>query len=107
MEKKRIINIAVVLFLIILLVPIKFQYIDGGTIEYRSVIYKIIKWHRLDEYYDNGLKTGTEIHFFPNNFKPIDYFVEVKPPRFSLMYKDKIFYSQVLSYCWKNKYIIS
>ena len=104
MKKKNIIIIVSILVLIILLVPIKFQYKDGGTIEYRSLIYKIIKWHRLDEYYENGLKIGTEIHFFPNNLKPIDYFDEVKPPRFSLIYIDELFYSQVLSYCWKNEY---
>ena len=104
MKKKKIIIIVSMIFLIILLVPIKLQYKDGGTIEYKSLTYKIIKWHRLDEYYENGLKTGTEIHFFPNNFKPIDYFDEVKPPRLSLIYNDKIFLSQVLSYCWKNEY---
>lgn len=103
MKKKKVIIIAVLL-LIVLVIPVKLHYKDGGTIEYKSLTYKIIKWHRLDDYYDTGYKTGTEIHFFPNNFKPIDYFEEVKPPRFSLIYKDKIFLSQVLSFQWKNEY---
>ncbi len=102
MKKKYIIILFILLF--ILLFPIKFHYKDGGTIEYRSLTYKIIKWNSLDEYSDNGVKTGTEIHFFPYNFKPIDYFREVRPPRFSLIYKDKKYYSNLLSYCWKNDY---
>lgn len=89
---------------IILVLPIRLQYKDGGTVEYRSLTYKIIKWHRLDEYYEGGYKTGTEVHFFPNNFKPIDYFAEVKPPRFSLIYNDEVYLSEVLSYCWSNNY---
>ena len=96
--------IILIVILIILLFPMKLQYKDGGTIEYRSLVYKIIKWHRLDNYYDGGYKTGTEIYFFPNNFKPIDYFVEAKPPRFSLIYNDEIYLSKVLSYCWSNEY---
>ena len=67
MKKKKVIIIAVLL-LIVLVIPVKLHYKDGGTIEYKSLTYKIIKWHRLDDYYDTGYKTGTEIHFFPNNF---------------------------------------
>ncbi len=104
MKKKKIIITLVILFIVILLTPIKIQYKDGGTIEYKSLTYKIIKWNRLDDYYENGIKTGTEIHFFPDNFKPIDYFVEVRPPRFSLLYNDKLYLSQVLSHCWQNDY---
>lgn len=104
MKKKKVIIIVVIILLIVLVTPVKFHYKDGGTIEYKSLTYKIIKWHRLDEYYDTGYKTGTEVHFFPNNFKPIDYFDEVKPPRFSLIYNDKLFLSQVLSFHWKNEY---
>ncbi len=103
MKKKRIIFI-VIIILIILIIPIKFKYEDGGTIEYKSLTYKIIKWHKLDNYYDSGYKTGTEMHLFPNNFKPIGYYEEVKPPRFGLTYKDKLYYSQVLSYSWSNEY---
>lgn len=96
--------IVLIFILIILLFPIKLQYKDGGTTEYKSLTYRIIKWHRLDDYYENGYKTGTEVHFFPNNFKPIDYFIEVKPPRFSLLYNDTFYLSEVLSYHWKNEY---
>jgi len=55
MKKKKIIVIILIIFLFVLVVPIKFQYFDGGTIEYRSLIYKIIKWHRIDDYYENGI----------------------------------------------------
>lgn len=104
MKKRKVIIIITILILIILVVPIKFHYMDGGTIEYKSLTYQIIKWHKLDDYYENGYKMGTEIHFFPNNFKSIDYFDEVKPPRFALIYKDNRYLSEVLSYHWSNKY---
>ena len=103
MRLKRII-LLIIIILIILLFPIKSQYKDGGTITYTSLTYKIIKWYRLDEYYKNGLKIATDVYLFPKNFKPLDYYEEVKPPRFSLIYKDKLYYSEVLSYCWSNQY---
>ena len=96
--------IILIIILVVLLFPIKLQYKDGGTVEYKSLTYKIIKWHRLDDYYECGYKTGIEVHFFPNNFKKVDYFAEVKPPRFSLLYNDELYLSRVLSYCWKNEY---
>lgn len=103
MKKKRRIIIAIII-LIILVIPVKLQYKDGGTIEYKALTYKIIKWHSIDNFYDNGYKTGTEIHFFPNNFKSLDYYREVKPERFGLIYNDKTYLSEVLSYCWSNDY---
>ena len=42
--KKRI--IIVLIILLILLFPIKNTYLDGGSKEYVSLIYKVIKWNR-------------------------------------------------------------
>ena len=100
--RKKIIIILIVF--LILIFPIRLQYKDGGTIEYRSLTYRIIKWHALDDYYESGFKTGTDFYLFPNNFKSIDYFYDVKPPRFPLMYNNEIYLSNVLSYCWHNSY---
>ncbi len=71
MKKKFLIAI---LILIVLLFPIKSTYLDGGTVTYSSLIYKIIKWKKIDFFYEDGYKRGTEIHFFPSNFKSLDYF---------------------------------
>ena len=59
MKEKKIIIIVLILLLIILVIPVKLHHKDGGTIEYKSLTYKIIKWHRLDEYYDNGYMQAT------------------------------------------------
>ena len=55
MKKKVIIVVAIVIILV-LLVPIPMHLRDGGTVEYKSLIYKISKVHRLN----NNSKTGYE-----------------------------------------------
>lgn len=56
MKKKIIIVVCVIL--IIMLIPVKLQLKDGGTIEYKSILYKISRVHRL---IDDGYDIGTEI----------------------------------------------
>lgn len=45
--KKKVIIIFVILVLLILLFPIKNQLKDGGTVEYKSLVYKVSKVNRL------------------------------------------------------------
>ncbi len=56
MKKKIIIIVCVVL--VLMLIPIRLQLRDGGTVEYKSILYKVSKVHRL---IDNGFDIGTEI----------------------------------------------
>lgn len=56
MKKKIIIIICIVL--IVMLIPVRLQLKDGGTIEYKSILYKVSKVHRT---IDNGFDIGTEI----------------------------------------------
>ena len=65
MKKKIIIIVCVVL--VIMLIPVKSQLKDGGTVEYKSILYKISKVHRL---IDNGFDIGTEIRIL--GFKVFD-----------------------------------
>lgn len=65
MKKKIIIIVCVVL--VVMLIPIKTHLKDGGTIQYKSIIYKINKVHRLIE---NGFDIGTEIEIL--GFKVYD-----------------------------------
>ncbi len=70
--KKKVIIVSVVVILLILLVPIPFKLKDGGTIEYKSLTYKVSKVHRLlaDVGYEDGLiieAFGIELY---NNVKP-------------------------------------
>ena len=104
--KKRI--IIVLIILLILLFPIKNTYLDGGSKEYVSLIYKVIKWNRLNNNYEGGYKIGTEVHLFPFNFKNIDYFDDIVPQRLVLLYNNGDIESQKLGftgeYNWCNLY---
>ena len=102
--KKRIIIISICFVIVLLLFPMKYHYKDGGTIEYRAILYNVIKWHALDNNYDDGYKTGTEVHFFPSNLRRIDYYMNTIPPRLELFYNDKMYYASTLDYNWCNEY---
>ena len=65
MKKKVIILICVIL--VIMLIPVRLQLKDGGTVEYKSILYKVSKVHRL---IDNGYDIGTEIRIL--GFKVFD-----------------------------------
>lgn len=65
MKKKVIILICVIL--VIMLIPVRLQLKDGGTVEYKSILYKVSKVHCL---IDNGFDIGTEIRIL--GFKVFD-----------------------------------
>lgn len=65
MKQKIIIIVCVVL--VVMLIPIKTHLKDGRTIQYKSILYKINKVHRLIE---NGFDIGTEIEIL--GFKVFD-----------------------------------
>ncbi len=79
--KKKILIAVIVIILLVLLIPIPMRLKDGGTIEYKALIYTISKVHRLNHNsksgYDNGLIIkifGKEIYNnVPNNTKEIYY----------------------------------
>lgn len=91
--KKRIILI-IIAILIILLFPIRFRYKDGGTLEYRAILYRIIKWNTIEGYKD------TEIHFFPNNFHSIDYYKPLKPYSLNISNNSSKVILNIGSYSW-------
>ena len=103
--KTKIITI-VILLIIILFFPIKSVYFDGGTKVYSSIMYKYIIWHNIDSYYEGGYKTGREFHFFPSNFKDLDYYYEmdIHPPLLQVYTSNKFIYAKVGSFEWCNKY---
>ncbi len=66
--KKKLMIVLAVAAAILLLIPTRKVYEDGGTQTYTSLIYKVIVWKQIDG------KTGTEIYIFPNNFHQLDYY---------------------------------
>lgn len=59
MKKKVIISIIVVL-LLLALIPIPMRLKDGGSIEYRALLYKVTKYHQiaLTKEYESGYLEG-------------------------------------------------
>lgn len=47
MKKKKILIIAIIILLVILLFPIPMKLKDGGSIEFKSLLYSITKYHKL------------------------------------------------------------
>lgn len=66
--KKKLIIVFAVIAVVLLLIPIKKVYEDGGTQTYTSLTYKVIVWKQIDG------KTGAEFYIFPNNFHQLDYY---------------------------------
>lgn len=69
MKKKNILIIAIIVLLVILLFPFKINRLkDGGTVEYKALLYSVTKYHKLapvmKEYIDGiGIKIlGKEIY---------------------------------------------
>lgn len=70
MKKKNILIMAIIVLLIILLFPIPMKLRDGGTVEYKALLYSVTKYHKLapenseKEYIDGiGIKIlGKEIY---------------------------------------------
>ncbi len=58
--KKKIIIVTIVIF-IIMLIPFPRQLKDGGSLEYRAVLYNITKIHRLNIQSTNGYEDGWKI----------------------------------------------
>lgn len=67
MKRKTSIFIISIIFLVVLLIPIKNVYKDGGTITYSAALYKVVKWHKINVTIEGGYKTGTEVFVFPKN----------------------------------------
>lgn len=72
-KNKKIIIIFIIAIIVILLIPKRTILWDGGTVKYKSLIYDITKYHRLDNTYKSGYNNGLTIKLFGitiyNNFK--------------------------------------
>lgn len=63
MNKKlsNMIIIIVVLIIAILLIPIPYKLKDGGTVEYKALLYEVTKFHRINVNALSGYDEGLEI----------------------------------------------
>lgn len=61
MKKKKIIIIVAIVLFVLMLIPIPMRLKDGGSIEYRAILYKYTKIHRLSEQSSTGYEDGWEL----------------------------------------------
>lgn len=61
MSERKLRKAAVItaaLILILFLIPVKINYNDGGTVQYKAALYTVVKWNRIsdieDENYQNA-----------------------------------------------------
>ncbi len=59
--KNKIVIVIVIVVLLVLLVSIPMHLKDGGTIEYKALLYKVSKIHRLNPNSLTGYEEGTII----------------------------------------------
>ena len=63
-RRKRLIILCLVL--LIMCIPIKYNYKDGGTVSYRAILYSYTKYHKLID--DDSYYIANEFLIFPFNF---------------------------------------
>ena len=74
--------ITAVFILILFLIPVKFTYNDGGTVQYKAALYTVVKWNCYVEpeeyiyegstYYSYKKYKNTSVYLFPGSLKGID-----------------------------------
>ena len=59
--KKKILIIVIIILAIVLLFPIPLHLRDGGSVEYKALLYSITKYHQLDHNSETGYRDGIGI----------------------------------------------
>ena len=62
-KTKRMIVLLIVL--VVLLIPMRFAFKDGGTVEYHAVLYRLTFHHSIDDRYPSGFYEATTFGIFP------------------------------------------
>lgn len=66
--KKKIFVVILIIIILVLFVPLKFRLLDGGTVEYKAILYKVSKVNRIINDGDKiGYAKGIEIEILGYN----------------------------------------
>lgn len=74
MSERKLRTAAVItaaLILILFLIPVKINYNDGGTVQYKAALYTVVKWNRISDIEDENYQ-NTSVYLFPGSLKGID-----------------------------------
>lgn len=61
MKKRKIIVFIITLLFILAIIPIPMKLKDGGSIEYKAILYSVTKIRRINTQSMTGYETGWEI----------------------------------------------
>ncbi len=67
MKNKKKYIIVIIIVLIILLFPLRKKYYDGGSVEYKSLTYKLVKYHKITDELETKYIDGTKLDIFKIN----------------------------------------
>lgn len=67
MKNKKIYITVIIIILIILLFPLREKYYDGGSIEYKSLTYKLVKYHKITDELEEKYIDGVKLDIFKIN----------------------------------------
>ena len=80
MKKKKIIIIVIIAIFVLMLIPIKDRLWDGGSTEYKAILYKYTKIHRISQTSSTGYEDGWELRILGFHVAgEINTYVEVLP----------------------------
>jgi len=65
MKKKRRRIIALIILAVLLLIPMRMGFKDGGTVMYQAVLYRLTFYHSFDNRYPSGYYEATAFSIFP------------------------------------------
>ena len=102
MKKKSICLIVVGALLLIMLIPIKDQLYDGGSVEYKAILYKYTKIHKLNNKSFTGYDDGWELKILGFHVAGnIDTYVSAEHI-ISIKNDNKIINANTGSFCYKS-----
>ena len=106
MKKKKIIIIVAIIIFVLMLIPIKDKLFDGGSTEYKAILYKYTKIHRLSEKSSTGYEDGWNLRILGIQVGgEIDTYV-LAEHKISIKSNDKIIEAATGSFCYKSGYCI-
>ena len=102
MKKKKIIIITVIVIFVLMLIPIKDRLYDGGSTEYKAILYKYTKIHRISQASSTGYEDGWELKILGIQVGgEINTYV-LAEHKISIKSNDKIIDANTGSFCYKN-----
>lgn len=102
MKKKKIIIIVAIVLFVLMLIPIPMRIKDGGSIEYRAILYKYTKIHRLNERSSTGYEDGWELKILGIYVGGEVNTYVLAEHKISIRSNDKIVEANTGSFCYKE-----